>query len=236
MAAAAPPEAEFALPQPLADDADFDKTANVVLVASDTKKRFLVSRAGLMRFSKLVRGLLESADEDEPLPLDNPHYTEETVQNFIVWVNKHAPSDVALTKISYPLASGDLSAIFTDWDLQYIHKLLVPGGDMKQNKKLYFLAGLSVYLNVVILQEMCCAYFAWHIRKATDDSKADGAPTATAVVRSWFGMDGDFTEDELKGIVEKYKWCRDVDYNQIEKDSEDAHDFATKFAAGGATA
>jgi len=56
------------------------------------------------------------------------------------------------------------------------------------------------------------------------------------VVRSWFGMDGDFTEDELKGIVEKYKWCRDVDYNQIEKDSEDAHDFATKFAAGGATA
>jgi uncharacterized membrane protein len=229
--AAAAPAADFALPQPIAEDAEFDATNNVVLVASDSKERFLVSRQGLMRFSKLARGLLEQAGDDEPLPLDNPHCTADTVKAFVVWVNKHADKDVALTKISYPLASGELSAIFTDWDLQFIQTALVPGGDMKQNKALYFLAGLSVYLNVVILQEMCCAYFAWHIRKATDDSKAEGAPTATAVVRSWFGMDGDFTEDELKGIVEKYKWCRDVDYNQIEKDSEDAHEFATKFSA-----
>ena len=232
--AAAAPAEEFKLPEPLADDAEFDQAANVVLVASDTKQRFLVSRQGLMRFSKLARSLLESADESEPLPLDNPHCTADTVRAFIVWVNKHADKDVALTKISYPLASGELSAIFTDWDLQFIQTVLVPGGDMKQNKNLYFLAGLSVYLNVVILQECTCAYFAYNIRKATDESKAEGAPTATQVVRSWFGMDGDFTEEELKGIVEKYKWCRDVDYNQIEKDSEDAHEFATKFTAGSA--
>ena len=217
--------------EPIAEGTEYDQKANVALIPKGSEKKYLVSRQGLMRFSKLARNLLENADESEPLQLDNPHCTEDTVSAFAVWVNKHASLDVAVSKITYPLAAGELKDIFTDWDLQFVHALLVPGGDMRQNKNLFALAGLSVYLNVTILQELCCGYFAWWIRKVTDDSKADGAPTATAVVRSWFGLEGDFTEDELKGIVEKYKWCKEVDYNQIEKDSEEAHDFAAKFSA-----
>jgi len=225
------------LPQPLAAGASVDTAKFVVLeTVTDDKQRFAVNREGLLRLSKLARQLLETASEDEAIPLDNPHCTNDAVACFVAWVNHHSEQGSLLTKVTYPLPSGELGNVFAEWDLKFIETHLVPGGDMKNHRKLYYLASLAVYLGVTILQEMCCAYFAWHIRKATEDSKTAGNPTPTAVVRSWFGLEGDFSDEELKGIVEKFKWCRDVDYNQLEKDSEDAHEMAQQNQAPAAAA
>ena len=195
----------------------YNRKESVAVIPIGSDKKYLVSREGLLRFSKLARDLLQDAEWDEPLQLNNPHCTEECVSAFAVWINKHASLEVPVRRISFPLPSGELHDIFMDWDLQFVHSLLVPGGDMRQSKTLCAFAGLSKYLNIPILQELCCGYFAWWIRKVADDSK-DGGPPVPAVVGSWFGIEGNVTEDELKGFMEKYAFISDC--SQIEKDSE----------------
>lgn len=218
----------IALVQPVAEGEQFDQEKYVALEHAASKKSFLVERKGLMTYSKLARDLLENAGSDESIPLDNPHCTEESIALFATWVNHHSNADSIVTRITYPLAPGDLSSIFASWDLAFIHEHLVPNGDMKMHKKLYLVAGVAVYLGVTILQELCCGYMAWHVRDATEKSKTAGAPTPTAVVRSWFGHSGDFEDNELKAIVQKFRWCRSVDYNQLEKESSEAHDLVNK--------
>mmetsp|Transcript_1146 Transcript_1146/g.3751 ORF Transcript_1146/g.3751 Transcript_1146/m.3751 type:complete len:227 (-) Transcript_1146:174-854(-) len=205
-------------------EGDFDQEQLVALEHTASGKRFTVDRKALMTYSKLARDLLENASSDESIPLDNPHCTEESIALFATWINHHAHPDSIVTKITYPLAPGEPSSIFASWDLQFITEHLVPGGDMRNHKKLYLVAGVAVYLGVTILQELCCGYMAWHVRDATEKSKQSGAPTPTSVVRSWFGMDGDFEDAELRAIVQKFRWCRSVDYNQLEKESAEAHE------------
>ena len=208
---------------PLAAEATFDHDKFVALVTT-TGNKFIVDRGMLITVSNLARGLLENASADEAIPLDNAHCTDKSVAHFATWLNHHADPTSILTRATYPLPTGDLNVIFPSWDLQFIHEHLVPGGNMKNHKELYMLAGLSVYLGVTTLQEMCCAYFGWHIRDITEKAKEDGAPSSTAVVRSWFGLEGDYTEQEMKDLIEKFRWCREVDYNQLEKDCDDAHE------------
>lgn len=216
-----------ALPAPMKKDEKVaDATEQVVLVAKDTGARFAVDRKTLVRFAAVPRSLLEGADDEEELPLDNDHCTEVTVAALALWLEHHKAPDAKQTRVKFPLVEGPLDKTFDEWDLQFIEKHLVPGGDMKQNKNLYFLVGLAAYLDVILLRDMCCAYFAWHVRKASDDWKSNDGMTPTAVVRSWFGLEGDYSEDELKGLLEKYRWCRDVDYNKVETDSYEAHKHA----------
>lgn len=218
----------IAVAQPVGETDSYDQQKFVALEVPASKARFLVDRKALLTFSKLARDLLEHAGDDEVIPLDNAHCTAESVALFATWVNHHADANSLVTKISYPLAPGELSNVFASWDLEYIHEHLVPQGNMKNHKMLYLVAGVAVFLGVTILQELCCGYMAWHVREATEQSKSAGAPTGTAVVRSWFGLDGDFSDAELKGIVQKFRWCRSVDYNQLEKDSEEAHELLQK--------
>jgi hypothetical protein len=215
---------QLAVPQ---DTDNYDKSKWVALVTT-TGKKYLVDRVMLMTVSKLAQGLLENASDEESIPLDNPHCTDKSVASFATWLNHHSDPTSVMTRITYPLPAGDLSVVFPLWDLEFIHEHLVPGGDMKNHKDLYMLAGLSVYLGVTTLQEMCCAYFAWHIRDITEKAKDEGAPSATTVVRSWFGLTGDFTEAEMKELVEKFRWTREVDYNQLEKDCDEAHERIVK--------
>jgi hypothetical protein len=210
--------------KPITTTEAYDCEKYVALDHTNSGKRWLVDRKGLLSFSKLARDLLESSSNEEVVPLDNPHCTECSVAHFATWVNHHASPESIITRISYPLAPGELSSVFASWDLGFIHEHLVPNGDMKNHKELYLLAGVAVYLGVTILQELCCGYLAWHVREATEKSKEAGAPTPTAVIRTWFGLQDDFSDTELKGIVQKFKWCRSVDYNQLEKDSEEAHE------------
>ena len=214
------------LPKPLAEDASVNAEEQVVLISNDTKARFAVDRKTLVRFAVVPRNLLEGAEEEEPLPLDNDHCTEPTVAALALWLEHHKPADVKQTRVKFPLADGDLDKTFDAWDLDFIQTHLVPGGDMKDNKQLYFLVGLAAYLDIIVLRDMCCAYFAWHVRKVSDDWKQNDAVTPTQAVRGWFGLEGDYTEDELKELMEKYKWCRDVDYNKVETDSYEAHKHA----------
>jgi len=223
---------KIATPHPA--DAPFDHDKFVALVTTSGTK-YLVDRGMLMTVSNLARTLLETASNEEAIPLENPHCTESSVAHFATWINHHAEPMSIMTRITYPLPTGDLPVIFPSWDLQFIHEHLVPQGNMLNHKELYMLAGLSVYLGVTTLQEMCCAYFAWHIRSVTEKAKESGAPTVTAAVRKWFNLDGDFTEDEMKDLVEKFRWCREVDYNQLEKDCDDAHERVLKRRADGSS-
>jgi len=65
-----------------------------------------------------------------------------------------------------------------------------------------------------------------------DDAQAPGAPTATSVVRKWYGKDGDTSEQEFEELLAKphIKALKDIDYNAIEDVSEEAHKFSEAFA------
>jgi hypothetical protein len=207
-----------------------DTRAQVVLVAKDTSARFAVDRATLVRFAVVPRNLLDGADDTEELPLENEHCTEATVAALALWLEHHRPAGVPVTRIDYPIAEGPLAQCFDEWDLRFIEAHLVPGGDMTKTAALYYLAGTACYLDIPILREMCCGYLSWHVRQAAIDAKGiDGAPTATAVVRSWFGKP-DVTPEERNQVLRDHTWARDYDYKELEKQGGDAHAFAAENA------
>jgi len=216
---------QFDLPKVLADGETVDTKTTLVLVADDTKKRFPVSRRGMLRYSGLARTLLESdsGDATPDFVLTNPHCTEAALKCFIVWINKHAASTMEVSKMAVPLPMGPLTRLFTAWDLKYIETLLVPGGDMHNTDMLYTVAGMCTFVDVKVLEAICCSYLAWKIRKTVEDAKAEGAPTATATVRSWFGLTGDFTEDELKAHKAQFDYIEKVDWDEKAREQKAAY-------------
>ena len=42
-----------------------------------------------------------------------------------------------------------------------------------------------------------------------------GNSSVTASVRTWFGMDGDFTPQEMKDIAKDHEWCKEITYENI---------------------
>lgn len=217
------------LPKPLDADAKVDFSRDAIIVANDKETKFAVRRRGLSAFSKLFRDLSGSGiAEDEPFPLDNYHCTPEMVAKMALWINYHDDHpEIKITKVSYPLALGELKDCFEEWDLQFLETYIAPGGDMKAARDVYALGGVAVYISANILMELAAAYFSWHVRKVYEDSRKEGAPTATSVMRQkWFGLDGDFTEEEMKKILDEHPWHKDVDYVSMENQRDDAHRIA----------
>jgi hypothetical protein len=206
----------------------------VTLQVNGSSRGSIVDRAALLRFSTLARNLLD--DDIHCLPLQDTHYEESTVAVLALWLEHHQDPTVRQTRVTFPLSGGALADVFEPWDLAFIEKHLVPGGVMTNHAALYHLIGLATYLDIRILHETCCAYFAWQVECATRDwqwrvrppnaTTLTNAPTPTAVVRSWFGLEGDYSAAEADELMEQYRWCRALDYNSVEQVSFDAHAFA----------
>ena len=99
---------------------------------------------------------------------------------------------------------------------------------MRNTDMLYTVAGMCTFVDVKVLEAICCSYLAWQIRKTVDDAKAEGAPTATATVRSWFGLTGDFTEDEIKAHRARFDYLDSVDWEAKAREQKAAYEAMEK--------
>lgn len=214
------------LPQPLPEEAEIptmpDGRPPVILRVMQSGNRFAAPRTSLLRFSSVAANMLEDAGDDEELPLMNNHCTDDSVSRFIAWLLVHAKPEARLTRVQVPLPEEPLGMIFSPDDLAFIEEALVPKGNMRCGAALFMFLGVSVFLGAQIPQEIAAGYLAWKVREAGKQPQK----SATTVIRSWFGLHGDFTGDEKRAIADKYQWCRNVDHTQLERLSREAYEHA----------
>jgi hypothetical protein len=195
----------------------------VLLSVVRSGTRFAAPRSSLLRFSRVAASILDGAADDEELPLDNPHCTDDSLAHYVTWLTVHVTCD-EVTRVPVPLPDASKASIFGAADLAFIETYLVPSGDMKRASALFNFMGLSVFLGSQISLELATGYLAFKVREASETLGAGVTPTAA--VRQWFGLDGDFSATEMKTLADKYRWCKNIDHTQLERDSQEAHDTA----------
>lgn len=203
-----------------------DGQVRAVLQVISSGTCFAVDRTGLRRLSTLADMLLADAADDEILPLDNVHCTDETVAAFCHWVDLHsAPDAPPVTRIPIPIPTQDKTTLFIPVDLDFIETMLVPRGDMTQGRLLYPFMGMAVFLGSQLALELATGYLAWQTKQSSLTATEDTPVAAT--VREWFGLEGrGLKRQEESEIAVKYQWCKNIDHARLEEMSEEAHNRA----------
>ena len=100
--------------------------------------------------------------------------------------------------------------------------------------RVYFIAITASFLQAQLLVELCSGIFAFHIREAELESRPVQAPSGESVVRSWFGLPGEFSAQERQLVLEQNKDLRDPQgiLEKIKEMSEEAHDTAAALGGG----
>ena len=210
---------------------------NIIIVASDGVTKFAINRKAALAHSPLIRDLMEFPDEESvesasEVPLCHEDCTPWAVQICATFVNHHrTPRQLSslridpITTTSIPDDPSDRprpAAVLTqrpsdisDWDWSLFHEHVVPDGDMvKHSAKLFELAKCADFVNIVFLRQLISAYLAFQLRVCVDTArsatgKAAGL-TSTALIRKWFGLDGDFTNAELKNLLSDFRSVRNI--------------------------
>jgi len=221
------------LPKPHVEGTTFDTKKYVVMVANDKTTKYLANRRALKRFSQLFRDMTD-IDEDEPLPLDDQGAEKEIVAMFAHWINYYGENpNEKFTRLEFPLPDeNDTKKMFADWDLRFIEKYLAKDGkmDLTSVKNLFFFGRLGVFLNAQVPLEISSGYMGHKIRQLDDEGRKEGGPSPEAGLRSWFGLKGEFTDEERSKILKDHEQFKDPGQvlNNLKENSEKAHAEAEK--------
>lgn len=229
------------LPGPLSGNEVFDTERAIVVIANDGVTKFLASKNGLVRFSKLYRALSQASDIEE-LPLRCNAASPEITALVCAWINHYAEEGGVSempSRVAYPLQPGTSLSCFlsNDYDVQFVEQLLFreTGRIAGSCGRLYGLAITAAFLQCQILVELCSGVFAFHIREAELGSRPVQAPSGESVVRSWFGLSGEFSQQERSLILEQNRDLRDPMgvLEKIREMSEESHSTAAALAENG---
>ncbi len=226
------------VPAPITGAENFDTAKACIVSSNDGSARFLCSKQGLVRFSRLYRALSQASDVDE-LTLRTAGATAEITALVCAWINHYGEEAVTETpsRVSYPLQPGTTIACFlsNEYDKQFVEQLLFQSsgtGIAGNCGRIYGLAVTAAFLQAQILVELCSGVFAFFIREAEMQSRPVQAPSGESVIRSWFGLSGEFSATERQLILEQNRDLRDPQgiLEKIAEMSESAHSAAAALA------
>ena len=190
----------------------------VYVVTHDGRTRCAASRAGLLKYSNvfcLMCAARGAASDTPPLAewrlADPVTATAGNIALFASWISYYgaAPERRVPTCVTYPIFLGPVDYVIEPADYLFIEHIVLErkgladagaGGIMR----LISLGEFAAAVDCGVLRDICVGYIAARIREA-DDAYVEGVgPTASAVVRTWFGKTGDMTDAQFEAAKARF--------------------------------
>ena len=138
--------------------------------------------------SKMLREALEEDDDDEQTAIPVPNLDHATLKKAMEFAEHYIETKMA--EIDKPLKSANLNECVDEWYARFV--------DMPQEELFALILGAN-YLDMRPLLDLACAKVASMIKGKSPQE-----------IRQTFGINQDFTPEELRQIEEENKWCEEV--------------------------
>ena len=168
-----------------------EEIKNLKLISQDKVTVEINERAAVR--SKLVKNNMDLYPDQDEIPINEVKgSTLKLIKTYLEHYEKEEPK-----KIKEPLISTNYSECVDKFDFDFINIPL---------EELYELTVAANYMEIIPLLHLCCSKIASFCQGKT-----------TEEMRTFFGIENDFTKEEEDELREESKWC----YEEIDREKSD---------------